>query len=86
MAPRKILQQVLSGSADASIRFVDLCNLLKSIGFRSRSKRGGSHRIFYKDGVEELINLQRSGSQAKPYQVKQVRAIILKYRLGPENL
>jgi len=42
---------------------------------------GGSHRIFYKDGIEEIINIQPKGSKAKPYQVKQVRSIILKFRL-----
>jgi hypothetical protein len=33
-------------------------------------------------GVEERINLRRDGNNAKPYQVKQARAVILKYRLG----
>jgi hypothetical protein len=28
------------------------------------------------------LNLQPKGRQAKPYQVKQVRGVILKYRLG----
>jgi len=45
----------------------------------------GSHQIFRKAGVEEKINLQREGSDAKPYQVRQVRAVILKYRLGGEE-
>ena len=38
--------------------------------------------MFRKSGVEERINLQREGNNAKPYQVKQVRAVILKYKLG----
>jgi hypothetical protein len=38
--------------------------------------------MFRMAGVEEKINLQRDGSKAKPYQVKQVRNAILKYRLG----
>ena len=42
----------------------------------------GSHDIFTKEGVEEIVNLQPKGRQAKPYQVKQVRRVILKYRLG----
>jgi predicted RNA binding protein YcfA (HicA-like mRNA interferase family) len=71
---------VLSGTADAAIRFDDLCQLLESLGFEKRVR--GSHHLFRKSGVEEKINLQRSGSQAKPYQVKQVRAIILKAKLG----
>jgi hypothetical protein len=36
--------------------------------------------------VEEILNLQSKGSKAKPYQVKQVRAVILEYRLGGEDL
>jgi hypothetical protein len=44
--------------------------------------RSGSHHIFTKEGVEEILNLQPKGRQAKPYQVKQVRRVILKYRLG----
>jgi hypothetical protein len=38
--------------------------------------------MFIKPGVEQLINLQREGSKAKPYQVRQVRSVILRYRLG----
>jgi len=37
---------------------------------------------FRKSGVEERINFQRDGNSAKPYQVKQVRAVILEYKLG----
>jgi hypothetical protein len=42
----------------------------------------GDHHIFSMDGVEEILNLQPSGSKAKAYQVKQVRAVILKYKLN----
>jgi predicted RNA binding protein YcfA (HicA-like mRNA interferase family) len=62
---------MLSGTADAAVRFDDLCQLLESLGFEKRAR--GSHHLFRKSGVEEKINLQRSGSQAKPYQVKQAR-------------
>ena len=44
------------------------------------SRQRGSHRIFYKDGIDEIINLQPNGNKAKPYQVRQVRKLILKYR------
>jgi hypothetical protein len=78
VAKKKTLQQVLSGTSDASIRFDDLCQLLENVGFTKRTK--GSHNR--KAGVEERINLQRDGNNAKPYQVKQVRAVMLKYKLG----
>jgi hypothetical protein len=80
VASKKTLRQVLSGTSDASIRFDDLCLLLESVGFTKRTK--GSHNIFRKAGVEERINLQRDGSNSKPYQVKQVRSVLLKYKLG----
>lgn len=41
----------------------------------------GSHHIFYKEDVEEIINLQPQNNKAKPYQVKQVREILINYKL-----
>lgn len=32
--------------------------------------------------VDEKMNLQKDSDKAKPYQVRQVRNLILKYRLG----
>ncbi len=79
----KLLSQILKGSSDANIPFEGLCTLLKSIGFDMRVR--GSHHIFTKDNVEEILNLQPKGAKAKPYQVKQVRSIIVKYRLGEKT-
>jgi len=79
----KLLVQVLRGASDANIFFESLCGLLRSLGFSERIR--SSHHIFSKEGVEEIINLQPIGSKAKAYQVKQVRGIILKYRLGGET-
>ncbi len=72
--------QILSGKADANINFTDLRRLLSKYGFDERIK--SSHHIFTKDGCEEIINTQPIGSKAKAYQVKQVRNLILKYKLG----
>ena len=76
----KILIQVLRGQSDANIRFADLRGLLQRLGFAERTR--GSHHIFYKEGAEEILNLQPKGGKAKPYQVKQARHVILKYKLG----
>ncbi|MBM4045741.1 MAG: type II toxin-antitoxin system HicA family toxin [Planctomycetes bacterium] len=76
----RLVQQILSGRADANIRFGDLCNLLRRFGFDMRVS--GSHHIFRMQGVEEKVNLQQDGNNAKPYQVRQVRQLILKYRFG----
>ncbi len=76
----KILADILRGVSDRNIRFDDLCWILKKFGFIERIK--GSHHIFVRDRVEEIINLQPKENFAKPYQVKQVRNIILRYKLG----
>ncbi len=75
-----VLTQVLSGVSDANVAFDDLRRLLIRLGFQERIR--GDHHIFWKDGVAEIINLQPKSSKAKPYQVKQVRNLILQYRLG----
>ena len=76
----KLLLSILSGTQDRNILFADLQTVLDRLGFQCRIK--GDHFIYTKDGVEEIINIQPVGNKAKPYQVKQVRNIILKYQLG----
>jgi len=56
---------------------------LKRLGFEERIK--GDHHIFTKNGVEEILNLQPNDGKGKPYQVKQVRDVILKYHLRIEE-
>jgi hypothetical protein len=76
----KLLIKILRGASDANISFESLCQLLHSLGFEERIR--GSHHIFSKEGVEEILNLQSKQGKAKAYQVKQVRDIVLKYQLG----
>ena len=80
----QLLQRILGGRSDASVRFDDLRGLLRNLGFTERVR--GSHHIFRRDGVAERINLQRDDSHAKPYQVQQVRRVIVKYRLEEGKL
>ncbi len=79
----KLLERILKGRADANIRFLDLVQFLLHLGFNERIR--GDHHIFTRDGVEEILNLQPKGAMAKPYQVKQVRNIILRYGLGADE-
>ncbi len=79
MRRSRLLRRIIAGEANANIRFDDLRNLLLRLGFDERVR--GSHHIFSRDDLGEIFNLQRSGSQAKPYQVRQVRRIILEYQL-----
>ena len=77
---QETLFQLLRGTSDANIRFADLRRLLEALGFEERIR--GSHHIFTQEGVAEILNLQPSGSKAKPYQVKQVRLVITQYKLA----
>ena len=76
----KLTFQILRGASDANIVFSDLISLMQHFGFEMRIK--GSHHIFRKKGIEEKPNLQKEGNKAKAYQVKQIRNVILKYKLG----
>ena len=79
----KLIYKILSGRQDASIIFSDAVALLQTLGFSLRIN--GSHHIFYREGIEDIINLQPDGSKAKSYQVKQIRELIIKYRLEETN-
>jgi predicted RNA binding protein YcfA (HicA-like mRNA interferase family) len=75
--------RILRGKSDANVDFDDLRRMLQWLGFQERTR--GSHHIFRRQGVRELINLQREGSKAKVYQVRQVRQVLLRYGLEGEK-
>ncbi len=76
----KLMICILCGTQDGNIAFSDLQKVLTLLGFVVRIK--DDHFIYTRDDIEEIINIQPKGNKAKPYQVKQVRNIILKYQLG----
>jgi hypothetical protein len=78
----KLYEHILMRRSDANVPFDTLCALLRQFGFDERIK--GDHHIFSMPGVEEILNLQPKDGKGKPYQVKQVRNVILKYgfRIG----
>lgn len=79
----KLLVKILLGASDANIPFEPLCQLLSSLGFEERIQ--GSHHIFSKESIEEILNLQSKQGKAKAYQAKQARNVILKYQLGGQD-
>ena len=79
----KLTQRIISGRQDTSVNFSEAVALLQALGFSQRIR--GSHHIFNREGVEEIINIQPDGSKAKPYQVKQIRDLIVKYRLEAKD-
>lgn len=73
----------MASQSDADINFDDLCSLLARLGFQVRTR--GDHHIFIKDDIVEITNVQSANAKAKPYQVRQVRKLIRKYRLNEKN-
>jgi hypothetical protein len=61
---QKLLDQILRSGADANISFTGMVALLKRLGFQERVK--GSHHIFVRDGVAEILNLQPTGNNVNP--------------------
>ena len=79
----RLLQTILLGRSDANIRFSDLRLLMVYPGFEERIR--GSHHLYRKEGVAEKVNLQRDDGNAKPCQVRQVRRLAVKYKMGRED-
>jgi len=75
----KLFEHILMRRSDANVPFDRLSELLKRLGFEERVR--GEHHIFTMEEVEEILNLQPRDGKGKPYQVKQVREVILKYNL-----
>lgn len=75
-----VLAAILRGTSDNNISFAELRYVLEALGFAVRIK--GDHFIYTKPDVAEIVNLQPLGAKAKAYQVKQVRTLILKYKLA----
>jgi predicted RNA binding protein YcfA (HicA-like mRNA interferase family) len=76
---RKTLAAILSGQSDTNMRFASVRTLLLSLGFEERT--AGSHHLFSRDDITELINLQQvKGGKVKPYQVRQLRELLIQYR------
>lgn len=66
-----------------NVSYQDLCNLLRRLGFELKGGKG-SHRVFSKVGIREIITLQNVKGKAKAYQVRQVIKIVDKYQLYQE--
>jgi hypothetical protein len=77
--PEKAFDRILRAASDANLRFEDVCNVLRSLGFSERIR--GDHHIFARHDIPEILNLQPRNAKAKPYQVKQVRDLIIRHGL-----
>lgn len=79
MPARTFKARFWAGTSDAALRFAAMRGYLRDLRFRERIK--GSHHIFTRPGIEEIINLLAKGSRCKPYRVAQVRRILARHGL-----
>lgn len=82
MNRRRLLQKILAGSKN--VRFADMVSLVEGFGFRL-SRTDGSHHIFTRSDVPELVNLQKVKGQAKPYQIRQFLKLVERHSLELEE-
>ncbi len=64
----------------AGLTFGELQSLVTAVGF-VLVRHNGSHHVYKRSGVVEIINLQPKGNSAKRYQVEQVLEIVDRYGL-----
>ncbi len=80
----KIRAEIMSGKSDKNISENDMYYFLERIGAYHK-RTTGSHQIYSMDNIREIINLQPQDGKIKPYEVKQVRNLVNKYKLGKED-
>ena len=83
MKPARLLKRIVGGAV-GNVNFADLVMLLEALGFEEIGGKG-SHRVFARPDVAELVNLQAVQGQAKVYQVRQVAGLVRRYDLHLES-
>lgn len=57
----------------------------KVIAVRTQALACGHENVFIHNEVDELVNLQNVGGQAKPYQIRQFLRLVERYNLNLED-
>ena len=83
MNRRTLLRRISNGAVN-NVPFGDFTDLLAGFGFELR-RINGSHHIFSHSRIDEMVNVQQVGRQAKPYQMRQVLRLAEKYSLHLED-
>ena len=79
----KAYAHIMMRRSDSTVPLDEICGLMLRLGFDCRVR--GDHHIFTMEGIEEIINLQPKNGMGKAYQVKQIRDLLLKYKLRVED-
>jgi len=80
---RKLLKRLSEGAVQ-NVTFSDFRNLVEGFGFVLR-RRNGSHHVFARPGIAEMVNLQNVAGQAKPYQIRQFLRLVERYNMALET-
>jgi hypothetical protein len=83
MNRRKLLKRLAQG-AFRNVAFGDMRDLVQGFGFTLR-RVNGSHHIFGRQDIPELVNLQEVQGEAKPYQIRQFLRLVERYNLRLEE-
>ena len=83
MKPNALLGRLLDGTF-TNVSFADARRLIAALGFEELRVKG-SHHVYGRPGIAEQLNLQDRGGQAKPYQLRQLVALVRRYDLRSED-
>jgi predicted RNA binding protein YcfA (HicA-like mRNA interferase family) len=83
MKRRKLLARLASGAV-RNVTFGDFIGLVRAFGF-VLARQSGSHHVFARPDVPQLVNLQEVNGEAKPYQIRQFLRLVEKYNLTMEE-
>jgi hypothetical protein len=83
MKPSRLLLRLSSG-AITNVDFSDAQLLLQALGFEE-VRVTGSHHVYVRVDIPEQLNLQDRRGQAKPYQLRQLIALVKRYDLTIEE-
>jgi predicted RNA binding protein YcfA (HicA-like mRNA interferase family) len=77
----KLYEQLLRNKRG---KFADLQKLLLAHGFRLVRVRG-SHEVYVRDDVPELIVIQPNGKEAMDYQIREFLHIVEEYQISMDD-
>ncbi len=82
MQPARLLERILRGDL-ANVDFADAQRLVRRLGFEEL-RVTGSHHVYSCPGIAQQLNLQDRRGHTKPYQLRQLAALVRQYNLTIE--
>ena len=82
MNKRKLLERIYNNNKN--VKFSEFTLLVEAFGFTQIRVRG-SHHIYAREGIYDMVNIQNDKGEAKPYQVKQFLNLVEIYNLKLED-